>query len=51
MNQDLRDAADEHAELEIVFKDAQNDTLKQRAQAEEFVRAGVDLLIMSPKEA
>ena len=51
MNQDLRDAADEHAELEIVFKDAQNDTLKQRAQAEEFVRAGVDLLIVSPKEA
>ena len=51
MNQDLRDAAAEHPELEVVFKDAQNDTLKQRAQVEEFVRAGVDLLIVSPKEA
>lgn len=51
MNADIRKAAEEHDELEIVFKDAQNDTLKQRAQIEEFVNAGVDLLIVSPKEA
>jgi ribose transport system substrate-binding protein len=35
----------------VIFKDAQNDTLRQRAQIEEFVSAGVDVLIVSPKEA
>jgi ribose transport system substrate-binding protein len=51
MNADLRAAAAQHPELKIVFKDAQNDTLKQRAQVEEFVSSKVDLLIISPKEA
>jgi len=51
MNTDIRVAAEKHAELEIAFKDAQNDTLKQRAHIEEFVSAGVDLLMVSPKEA
>ena len=51
MNADVKAAADKHPELKVVFKDAQNDTLKQRAHVEEFVSAGVDLLIISPKEA
>lgn len=51
MNAQLKAAADKHPELTLVFKDAQNDTLKQRAHVEEFVSAGVDLLIISPKEA
>jgi ribose transport system substrate-binding protein len=51
MNEDIRRAAAEHAGLEVVFKDAQNDTLRQRDHIEEFVAAGVDLLIVSPKEA
>jgi ribose transport system substrate-binding protein len=51
MNADLKAAADRHPELKLVFKDAQNDTLKQRAHVEEFVGARVDLLIISPKEA
>jgi ribose transport system substrate-binding protein len=51
MNADLRRAAEAHPEIELVFKDAQNDTLRQRAQIEEFVNAEVDLLIVSPKEA
>ena len=51
MNADLKAAAEKHPELKIVFKDAQNDTLKQRSHVEEFVSAGVDLLIISPKEA
>lgn len=51
MNADVEQAADKHANLEVVFKDAQNDTLKQRSHVEEFVSAGVDLLIISPKEA
>lgn len=51
MNADIRRAAAAHPELEVVFKDAHNDTLAQRAQIEEFVNARVDLLIVSPKEA
>jgi ribose transport system substrate-binding protein len=51
MNADLAAAAAKHRELKVIFKDAQNDTLQQRAQVEEFVSAKVDLLIISPKEA
>ncbi len=51
MNSEIKQAAAKHAELKIVFKDAQNDTLKQRAHLEEFVSAGVELIIVSPKEA
>jgi ribose transport system substrate-binding protein len=51
MNADIKAAADKHPDLTVVFKDAQNDTLRQRAQIEEFVSAGVDLIIVSPKEA
>jgi ribose transport system substrate-binding protein len=51
MNADVRAAAEAHANLKVVFKDAQNDTLKQRAHLEEFVSAKVDLIIVSPKEA
>jgi ribose transport system substrate-binding protein len=51
MNADIRAAAARHPALKVLFNDAQNDTLKQRAQVEEFVSAKVDLLIISPKEA
>jgi len=51
MNAEIKAAADKHPNLKVIFKDAQNDTLKQRAHVEEFVSAGVDLLIISPKEA
>jgi ribose transport system substrate-binding protein len=51
MNADVKKAAAEHPDLTVVFKDAQNDTLKQRAHVEEFVGSKVNLLIISPKEA
>ena len=51
MNADIRKAAAAQPGLTVVFKDAQNDTLKQRAQIEEFINSKVDLLIVSPKEA
>jgi len=51
MNADIKRAADKHPELKVIFKDAQNDTLRQRSQMEEFISAGVDLIIISPKEA
>ena len=51
MNEDIKNAATEHPNLKVVFKDAQNDTLKQRSHVEEFVSSKVDLIIISPKEA
>lgn len=51
MNADVKAAAEKHPNLKVVFQDAQNDTLKQRSHVEEFVSAGVDLILISPKEA
>lgn len=51
MNEDIKNAAAKHSNFKVVFKDAQNDTLKQRAHVEEFVSSKVDLIIISPKEA
>lgn len=51
MNEDIRRAAEGHKNLKLVFKDAQNDSLTQRAQVDELVAQGIDLLIISPKEA
>lgn len=51
MDADVRAAAQSHDNLRVIFKDAQNESLTQRAQVEEFVEQGVDLIIISPKEA
>lgn len=51
MNADLERAAKAHPDLELVFKDAQNDSLRQRAQVEELAAQGIALLVISPKEA
>lgn len=51
MNADLKQAAEEYEDIQLIFNNAENDTLKQRAHVEEFISAGVDLLIISPKEA
>jgi ribose transport system substrate-binding protein len=51
MDADIRAAAKQHPEIKMVFKDAQNDALRQRGHVEELVSAGVDLIIISPKEA
>jgi ribose transport system substrate-binding protein len=51
MNADITQAAAKHPELEVRFKDAQNDSLRQRAQVEELAAQGIDLLIISPKES
>jgi ribose transport system substrate-binding protein len=51
MDADIRTAAARHANLRVVFKDAQNNSLTQRAQVEELVDQGVDLIVISPKEA
>ena len=51
MNADIQNAAAKHPNLKLVFKDAQNDSLRQRAQVEELLAEHVALLIISPKEA
>lgn len=51
MDADVRAAAERHDNVRVIFKDAQNNSLTQRAQVEEFVDQGVDLIIISPKEA
>ena len=51
MNAQVKAAAEKHPNVKVIFKDAQNDTLKQRSHVEEFVSAGADLIIISPKEA
>jgi ribose transport system substrate-binding protein len=51
MNADIKAAAEKHLNVKVVFKDAQNDTLKQRSHVEELVSSKVDLIIISPKEA
>ncbi|MBU2438954.1 MAG: substrate-binding domain-containing protein, partial [Acidobacteria bacterium] len=51
MNLDIKQEAEKHPEIKIIFKDAQNDSMKQRSQVEEYISAGVDLIIISPKEA
>jgi ribose transport system substrate-binding protein len=51
MDADVRAAAAGHDNLRVIFKDAQNSSLVQRSQVEEFVEQGVDLIIISPKEA
>jgi ribose transport system substrate-binding protein len=51
MNADIAAAAKEHPDFDVTWRDAQNDTLKQRAQVEELVQAKVDVLIISPKDA
>lgn len=52
MNADIKNAADKHKDkLVVVYKDAQADSLRQRSHVEEFLIAGVDLIIISPFEA
>ena len=51
MNEDVRKAAEKIPNLKVVFKDAQNDSLRQVSQIEEFINANVDAIIVSPKEA
>jgi len=51
MNKDIEEAAKAHPEIRMVFKDAQNDTTIQQNHVREFISQGVDLLIISPKEA
>lgn len=51
MNDDIKTAAAKYPELTVIYKDAQNKTNVQQDQVKEFVDQGVNLIIISPKEA
>src|SRR5688500_1696536 len=50
MNADIAEAAKAYPNLQVIYKDAQKDSLKQRGHVEEFVSQGVDLILISPNE-
>lgn len=51
MDADIKAAADEHPQLNVLFKNAQNDEKIQQSHVREFIDQKVDLIIISPKEA
>jgi len=51
MDADVKAAGAQHPELKVIFKDAQNQSTTQQAQVRELVEQGVNLIIISPKEA
>ena len=51
MDKDVADAAAKYPEVRVFFKDAANDSIVQQGQVREFLQQGVDLIIISPKEA
>jgi ribose transport system substrate-binding protein len=51
MNADIEAAAAEHPNIRLILKDAQNKSERQQAQVRELMDQGVDLIIISPKEA
>ncbi len=51
MNAEVTARAKDFPDMEIVFADAQQDNAKQVADVENFLRQGIDLLMISPNEA
>ena len=51
MNADVTARAKDFPQMEIVFADAQQDNAKQVADVENFLRQGINLLMISPNEA
>jgi ribose transport system substrate-binding protein len=50
-NKDMKREADKHPEVELIISDGQDKTEKQVADVENFIRQGVDVLLISPKES
>ncbi len=51
MNAEVSERAKAYPQLDIVYADAQQDNAKQVADVENFLRQGIDLLMISPNEA
>ncbi|HJN17905.1 MAG TPA: substrate-binding domain-containing protein [Armatimonadota bacterium] len=50
-NKEMQLEADKHPEIELIIADGQNDNGKQIETVESFLEQGIDLLIISPREA
>jgi ribose transport system substrate-binding protein len=50
MNADIKEAAEKHPEIKMIFSDAQDKSENQQNQVREFIQQKVDLIIISPKE-
>jgi ribose transport system substrate-binding protein len=51
MDDDIAKAAAAKGNINVIFKDAQDDSLRQRSHVEEFISADVDLIMIMPNEA
>jgi ribose transport system substrate-binding protein len=51
MNADVAERAKAYPQMDIVYADAQQDNARQVADVENFLRQGIDLLMISPNEA
>jgi len=51
MNADIKEAAEKHPEITMVWKDAQNKSETQQSQVRELIQQKVDLIIISPRES
>jgi ribose transport system substrate-binding protein len=50
MNADVKEAAEKHPNIEVIYSDAENSSSKQQDQVRQFIQQKVDLIIISPKE-
>lgn len=51
MNEEIRDEAEKHEEMRVIFSDAAQNSQKQVKDVEELLQEGIDLLIISPNES
>lgn len=51
MDTDVANAAKAYPNVTVQYKDAAGDSLTQRSQVEEFINAGVDVLLIGPVES
>jgi len=51
MNAEVTERAKAYPQMDVVYADAQQDNAKQVADVENFLRQGIDLLMISPNEA
>ncbi len=51
MHEEMRRELSFHPDVELLIKDAQGDNKTQKKHIQEFIAAGVDVLIVSPNEA
>lgn len=51
MNKEMKEAVSKHPEIKLIIANGENRNAKQIADVENFIVMGVDLLIISPREA